>query len=179
VLPERFHSLTKTELAMTTLAQSSTWLFVGKGGKNCTLRFQNYAIPMPPATLLPTSITSLQKFNVAIVGAYIPAQFFATIEKYSIWNKSLKAILDFYKSNNPCYEDVEITPLLDVKLDSIIDQLDENNMPDDFAEAANSLDIFGKRHVDNFGDGHTDTIFNVHDEGAFNTIVENSSVVLD
>jgi hypothetical protein len=52
-------------------------------------------------------------------------------------------------------------------------------MPDDFAEAANSLDIFGKRHVDNFGDGHTDTIFNVHDEGAFNTIVENSSVVLD
>jgi hypothetical protein len=32
ILPKKFHSLTKTELAMTTLVQNSVWLFVVKSG---------------------------------------------------------------------------------------------------------------------------------------------------
>jgi hypothetical protein len=70
-------------------------------------------------------------------------QFLATIKKYSIQNAILKAVLNFYKSNNPCYKHVEITTPPYAQQGSIINQLSTSDLPNSFAEATNSLEVSG------------------------------------
>ncbi len=101
-----------TELVMTTLAHNSVWLFVVKSKQNHTVYSHSYAFATtlaPLVALFLANITTMGCFKVSIVGALTSAQFFATIEKYFIRNAALIDILDFYKSNNPCYKHVEIT----------------------------------------------------------------------
>jgi hypothetical protein len=52
-------------------------------------------------------------FKVSIVGSLTSAQFIVTINKYLVHILALINILDFYKSNNPCYKHVEITTPLE------------------------------------------------------------------
>jgi hypothetical protein len=70
----------------------------------------------PPTSLLPTNITTMGCFKISIVGALTSAQFITLIEKYLICNVPLIDILDFYKSNNPCYKHVELQLLQRVPL---------------------------------------------------------------
>jgi hypothetical protein len=52
-------------------------------------------------------------FKVSIVGSLTSAQFIVTTNKYLVHSVALTNILDFYKSNNPCYKHVEITTPLE------------------------------------------------------------------
>jgi hypothetical protein len=109
---------------MTTLAQSSIWFSIVKAKRDQTLYSHNYvfvATQGPFVLLLPTKIAALQNFKVAFIGAYSSTEFLTTIKKYYVQNAILKAILDFYKSNNPCYKQFEITTHTYAQKDSIID----------------------------------------------------------
>jgi hypothetical protein len=77
-----------------------------------TIRSHSYAFvatPTPPINLPPTNITRMKCFKVSYFGALTIAQFIVITENYLVHNITLVDILDFYKSNNPCYKHVEIT----------------------------------------------------------------------
>ncbi len=97
---------------MITLASNNVWLSNVKFGKNhiiCSHSYAFVATPTPHATLLLANIVVMGCFTVSIVGALTSIQFIASIEKYLICNVALTDIMNFYKSNNPCYKHVEIT----------------------------------------------------------------------
>jgi hypothetical protein len=52
-------------------------------------------------------------FKVSIVGSLTSIQFIVTTNKYLVHNVAHIDILDFYKSNNPCYKHIKITTLLE------------------------------------------------------------------
>jgi hypothetical protein len=83
-----------------------------KFGQNHTIHSHNYAFVAtltPHATLLLDNIATVGCFKVSIFWAITSIQFIATTKKYLVHNLALTNILDFYKSNNPCYKHVEIT----------------------------------------------------------------------
>ncbi len=97
---------------MTTLAQNSVWLFVVKFGQNHTIHSRNYAFAAILAThvaLLHVNIATMGCFKVSIIGALKLVRFTTIKKKYLVCNVAFFDILDFYKSNNPCYKVVEIT----------------------------------------------------------------------
>jgi hypothetical protein len=101
-----------TKLAMTTLAQNSVWSSIVKSEQNHTIHSHNYAFaitPYPPTSFVFSNIATMGCFKVSIVGALTSIQFTTIKEKYLVCNVACFDILDFYKSNNPCYKVVEIT----------------------------------------------------------------------
>ena len=85
-LPCEFDDVTRTELAMTSLAQSSMFLSTVQGGRHKCLRSHSYsmkAVPGPPATLLPRNVVESAAIQVTIVGALTPDQYAATAAKYT------------------------------------------------------------------------------------------------
>lgn len=143
ILPEEFHDLSYTELAMTALAQNSVWLSVVKGGPHRNIRSHSYAfaaVPAAPASLLPVNITELGSFKVTIVSALTQQQFVAAARKYTVR-------LNFYRSNIPFYAHVQIRPAEDLP-DSVIDTLDESNGPSKFDALSTALEDAGVCHDD-------------------------------
>jgi hypothetical protein len=97
ILPNYF-TLTRTKLAMTTLAQNNVWLSIVKSEQNhrfCSPSYAFGATLTPPTTLLLANIATMGCFKVSIVGALTLVQFIAITKKYFVRNVAFTNILDF------------------------------------------------------------------------------------
>jgi len=108
-LPDTLTGLTLPERFMTQVVSISAMTRVMRGSRHRCIRSHCVAFdctPGPPVSLLPTSISDVSGFRVAMVGDFTEAQLEKVKKLHQIRTSKLRDAYDFYTLNNSLYSHV-------------------------------------------------------------------------